>query len=195
MPLLRESTMRIIWMGAAAAAAALSAGCSEVSTPYPVGTPVSHEEAEAFNGTWQLEEGLVHLRHVGGGRIITAAAEWDGKKGRFELVQDTLVLGRISDGMVVNLPKDDEWDRYDFALVQLLEHGHLLAWEPRVEFFAEAMARGELEGTIHPGPLSTQEVRITSGKAAFDAFLAEQSWSEMFDLKRPIILRRVGPGS
>jgi hypothetical protein len=128
-------------------------------------------------------------------RIIWMAAEWDAEKGRFELRQDTLLLGRINDGMVVNLPKDDERDRNYFVLVQLDEQGHLLFWEPRVEFFAEAMARGELEGTIHPVSSTAQEVRITSGKAAFDAFLAEQTLSDMFHLERPIILRRVGPGS
>jgi hypothetical protein len=70
--------MKTIWM--IPAAVVMSAGCSEVSTPYPVGIPVTHEQAEAFNGTWQHEEGLGHLRHAGDGRMV--GPKWSGTRMR-----------------------------------------------------------------------------------------------------------------
>lgn len=181
--------MRNAWM--VVAAAALTAGCSEVNTPYPVGSPVPHEEAEALNGTWQTEDGLLHMRHAGGGRIVVATAEWDAEEGRFELVQDTLMLGRIGDVLVLSFPKDDAPGRYNFAAVQPDEAGHLLGWGPKVRFFADAVREGTLEGTIVAGVPSTEDVRITSGKEAFDAFLADQPRGAIFDLETVIVLRRV----
>jgi hypothetical protein len=181
--------MKTIWL--IPAAVVISAGCSEVSTPYPVGIPVTQEQAEAFNGTWQHEEGLFHLRHAGDGRMILAQLEWDADEGRFELMQDTLVLGRIGQAIVLNFPKDDNPGRYEFVLVQLAEENHLLVWLATVQAYADAVGAGKIEGTIEPISGKASDVRITTEKAAFDAFLAEQPWCAMFDLEKPIVFRRV----
>ena len=177
--------MKTIWV--LSAAVVMSAGCSEVSTPYPVGTPVTQEQAEAFNGTWQHEEGLSHLRHAGDGKMVLAHLEWDADDGRFELTQDTLVLGRIGQATVLNFPKDDDSSRYYFVLVQLDEGAHLLAWEAAVQAFADAVGAGKIEGIFE----NANDVRITTEKVAFDAFLAEQPLHAMFDLETPMVFRRV----
>ncbi|HSM43692.1 MAG TPA: hypothetical protein VK969_01605 [Acidimicrobiia bacterium] len=76
-------------------------------------------------------------------------------------------------------------------LVQLAGDNHLLAWQATVQAYADAVGAGKIEGTIEPISGKASDVRITTEKAAFDAFLAEQPWGAMFDLEEPIVLRRV----
>lgn len=56
---------------------------------------------------------------------------------------------------------------------------------------ADAIQAGLLRGTLQRSFVTPSDVRITTEKPAFDAFLAGHPRHAMFDLEEPIVLRRV----
>ena len=190
------------------------AGCSSLTVPGPVGTPVGLGELEdTFDGFWsgvdEDDAGVMALSGVGDGWLRMAVMEWDDETKRFVAKQMDIWVGQRDGGlMYLHLPgeqwegdgdaipkADASYEQAGTGYLLLLQRSDddpqkLTVYPPDYDAWATAVEDGTLEGQANRDE-NVIDVTVTTEPDAVAALLAEHPAEEYFDIDEPVQLRRI----
>lgn len=171
-----------------------TAGCSSVSSIQPIGEPVKDNLAEYFNGVWASDDGVVHCRAVGEGRLRIASVEW--KDGDFRLNHMDILITEHNGARFMHLvqkTKSDAPVRYFFSRINASGKRHLVSFGPDIPAFAQAIEQNQLSGTVErKNKIIT--AKIDGPKKELEAFLTKERIGTLFIAGKPGVLSRVHEG-
>jgi hypothetical protein len=157
----------------------------------PLPDKVDGVEKALFEGEWVSEGQIIYVRFGDGGVGRFAGVDW--KEGRFQLDEGEMIItkGEGRSFVSVRVKENGVWDeRYYFAQYRFTEPGDLELWLPDTKAFAEAIAKGKLEGVVEKGK-HTQSVTISGKPEKVLTFLNDPANGALFDSKEPMILKRL----
>lgn len=173
-------------------AALVMAGCEAVTTTALVGDEPVDLKAKDWDGTWVTADGEVVIVKVTDDDEGRANIYWlESEDGQPVLKSSEIIVREVNDWQLVNSPvpaderNDEEVPEYVFARIATNDD-ELFVWTPKVDAFKEAADEdhfiGELTASgLQLGPLSEAHLDYLTGEAGL----------RLFDLERPISLRRI----
>jgi hypothetical protein len=169
----------------------VGSGCDVVVTRVPLPRAQDSAFESRLAGSWATADGDIHIRFVEPGFAKFAGVDWEDDA--FVLVPGELTLAEI-DGrhfLSARFQEDGAWrDRYYLAEVGIVKAGDdvMLIWTPIEERFRALIENGPLQGETEDG------VVITSKPEDLLAMLADERAAGAFDLREPMVLRKVHDG-
>ncbi|MGA9117312.1 MAG: hypothetical protein WB626_11095 [Bacteroidota bacterium] len=170
------------------------AGCSSVTTLLPLRGGADEARMARYEGTWLMEDRVIHVRRPDSGAVRLAALEWG--RGGFRMEQGEMYVTQAGDPdyLSVRLCEKGEWmESYYLLLARFTDGGDLILWAPLQDSFLDALRRGELPGRTAGTGLPGESVLLTGPPDSLLGFLRRRGAEETFDLLSPMILRRLPP--
>jgi hypothetical protein len=174
-----------------------SGGCSSVVSVHPVGARITDENSESLQtiaGVWYAADlGTVFIKTVPGGELKIAGMEWSNDAFSCDTI--TAILAENDGRLFINITDFGDEDgpketNHLFMWVATLDENMVL-FMPDPAAFAAAVEAKEIAGEVSKDNDSTT-VRLSAEKEKLDAFLAGARMRQIFDVERPLVLRRIG---
>jgi hypothetical protein len=178
-------------------------GCKSVVSDHLVGQPIAADEAEELEGVWRFGDSVLHVKHTEGGRFIAAGLDWDDDG--FKVEQLYLVVTEHADVRFLHAvevegeeededaesdePEDGEDPRIICGMLTGNDDHAVVLTIPRFERFIEALEAGAIEGDVNE---DGNTVHIRGDKATLDALIEAETLHEFFNVKKPIVIKRLG---
>ena len=86
-------------------------GCKSVESDHLIGEPLTSDQAEKFEGVWQFEDSVLHVKHVEGGRFVAAGLEWDDDG--FEVEHMEVVVTHHAGARFLHVLAEEDEDEHD----------------------------------------------------------------------------------
>ena len=179
-----------------AVSSSLLVACSPVRTVTPIAKETEISLQEEFQGTWRMGDGVFHIAfdEESIGRI--AWIEWKGnefvtRRGKFNALRskDEEEAGFIS----IQMEDEAEDGVYLLGAFKLIEPDSILFWEADPFSRYESLLGDEkLEGEIKKADSPSKMIIFADGSELVSKI---DSFSEHFDLERPILMTRAVPKS
>lgn len=175
--------------------AAVLTACEAVTIPSPMGEPVSTAPDPSLDGTWQVGEHVIFLKHIGEGELRAASLTW--KESDFQLQQHRLILSSEDEALYLNLVGESEnkdangpaTTRFHFLRLLRPNADTLVLASPRTAVFREAVEQGALPGTIEQSE-KVRHIRLDD-MDAIHRFVDPARIGEQFDLDKATVLHRI----
>ena len=176
---------------AALAVTMLFAGCSAVTTPYPLSTQSKPVDKERFEGTWQGGEGTVSVRFASNGVARLAGTEWNDDQ--FRLIQGEMIVaeGKKDNFISVRFEQNGAWtNRYFFLQYKFTDNGDLVLWGPNIDEFEAAIRSGMLQGVVTKKK-NTTSISVTNAPGELLDFMNDPERRTLFNYREPMVLRKI----
>ncbi len=162
------------------------AGCSSVvvKEPFPAST-LTEEQRTSLEGTWLLDQEVVHIGFAEDGAAWLAFIEW--KDNAFQLKQYRLVFSERNGSLYASLPAEPgATNRYIFAEIKA-NGPQIVVWIPDIGFVEKQLGGATLKGVVEKSP-ATQIVLENPAAEVLDFFATTPG---AFDYKNPLLFRRL----
>ncbi len=175
-------------------------GCKAVVSDHMIGVPLEAEQAQTYEGVWRAGDGIQHIKHLDGADLIVAGLEWD--KDNFKMNRHHVVVTAHHDTrfamMVVEDEQTDETvpdmaqgDKPWLLLGMLSASGDdaLVLYAPDFDRFKQALDEGKIQGELSE---DGSTLHIKGDKASLDALVNPDTLPELFEMKNPGVMQRIG---
>ena len=176
-------------------------GCKSVVSDHLIGVPLEAEQAQAYEGVWRLDDGVLHIKHLDGADLLVAGLEWD--EDHFKINKYRVVVTGHQDARFVQMVAEEEGDDDNagdagekedktWLLVGMLSasgDNALVLYGPDFGRFKLALDEGKIQGELSE---DGNTLHIKGDKAALDALVNPDTLLELFDMKNPGVMTRIG---
>ena len=168
-------------------------GCSSVKFTNLIGNPADDKtlNAIAIEGLYTADDATVAIKDLGEGKIAVGLLQW--KEDKFEALQFEGEIRQIGNVAIVNLVQQDKQDGktyYSIGRIAPSQQGDLVFYNPNIQGFEQAIADGELDGTVVQND-KVVTVTVTSTTEQLNTFLTPTRAATMFHVEQPTVLHRV----
>jgi hypothetical protein len=173
------------------AAVLAAAGCSSVTTKYPLVEKRQPIDKEKFEGSWLLDKDVITIKFDTTGTARIGGVDW--KDNRFQLSEGEMIVavGQNANYLSVRTKEEDGWaDRYYLFEYKFDSDKILILWEPDLAAFEAAVKSGQLRGTVKKENSST-EISLTDSPGVVLDFLNKSKDKGLFDYHKPSILMKI----
>ena len=169
----------------------LSAGCSAVTTMYPLSENPEPIDKDKLEGSWLLNNEVFQVKFASNGVAQIAAVQW--KSNQFQIVhaEMTVTKGDKHNFFSLRSQEDGKWmDKYYLLQYMVTQNNDLVVWNANVDEFENIVKSQILPGTIQKNKSSTI-VSITNAPTKLLKLINGPENIKLFDYKSPIILRKI----
>lgn len=164
-------------------------GCSTVTSTERLGEDFTAADGdiETFDGVWVAEDNAFYIKSLGDDQLRIGTVDWGG--GRYVVDEWTAFITKddsIEYLNIANMDSTKDKQSYMFFPVLRRDRQTLVLLFANKEGFKKAVEDGLLKGVIEGS-----DVTIRAAKDQLDAFVTPAEFSVLFDLKKPLVLRRV----
>lgn len=165
-------------------------GCSEVTSPYPMGEKEVELTAEEWNGTWLTPEGGVFIVTVLESHQGLLEVTWiDEENEELILSRGSAFVRESSKWVFLSLGGEsgEQVVVEEYLWFLLKKNGDaLILWGPDTKKFARLVKDGLLPGTIDSG-----DVHLGDLDAKHYELIVSEQQGVLFEWDQPLILRRI----
>lgn len=172
------------------AAVLAAAGCSSVTTKYPLVEKRQPIDKEKFEGSWLLDKDVITIKFDTTGTARIGGVDW--KENRFQLSEGEMIVavGQHANYLSVRTREEEGWEESYYLFQYKFESDRILIlWEPDLAAFEAAVKSGQLRGKVEKENNSTK-IHLTDGPGVVLDFL-NKSKEELFDYQQPSILMKI----
>lgn len=198
-------------------ALSLLPGCKSVTSDHLIGEPIAEDELKLCEGTWNFNDGALHVNRVHETNLRIAEVGWDDQKQQFKLNQMEVAVTelKVDDEtrrflQMVNENKDEDNGEHEaedasadteetqadeksgpwliVGMITALDDDTLVLYPVRFTRFEQAIHNGELQGEVDD---EGSNLHIQADKAAQDTFFAQLAVSEFFNIDDPGVITRI----
>ena len=171
-------------------------GCSSVTTTHPLSSDHKSIDREKFEGVWQMDESVVHVKFSPNGIAQIAGLKWDKDEFRMGKAKAIVTEGKKHNFLSVQFQEDTgEWaSGYYFLAYKFTDQGDLILWLPVPEVFEASVETKQLQGTIEEGEYS-KNVTITNEPGALLEIINDPDNLQAFDYTEPMVLKKISGDS
>ncbi|MEZ6192824.1 MAG: hypothetical protein R3C45_16240 [Phycisphaerales bacterium] len=175
-------------------------GCKSVVSDHLIGEPLEAEQAQAYEGTWRLDDSVQHIKHLDGADLLVAGLEWD--EDTFKLNQHHVVVTIHHDTRFAMMAAEDEEDGGAapagadgekpwllLGMVAASGDDALVLYAPDFDRFKRAFDEGKIQGELSE---DGNTLHIKGDKASLDALVNPDTLHELFEMQNPGVMQRVG---
>lgn len=175
----------------------LISGCTAVRMKQPLSPASTVPNKELYEGVWQVNDGSIILQFDSSGIGRFASVEW--KEGNFELEKGQLIITHCEFGDYLSVREEGEDSNLEYLLAEckLTDEGYLVVWTANPEFFAAAVKKRKLEGTVTRSELAlgkaaiNEDVTLEGAPEKILQFLEKHATEMAFLYKEPMIFKRL----
>lgn len=182
-------------------------GCKSVESDHLIGEPLTSDQAEKFEGVWQFEDSVMHVKHVEGGRFVAAGLDWDDDG--FEVEQMEIAVTNHAGARFLHVLSEEEEDELEPAegdsdeagteadgrpwviagMLTRMENGVIVLNITNFDEFVGAVEADTVQGEVDEGG---DTLHIQGDKQALDDLVDPEKLSELFHIDKPIVIIRLG---
>ena len=175
-------------------------GCKSVVSDHLIGVPLEAEQAQAYEGTWRLDDSVQHIKHLDGANLLVAGLEWD--EDTFKMNQHRVVVTGHSDTRFAMMVVEDDEDGEAapakaeggkpwllLGMVAASGGDALVLYAPDFDRFKQAFDEGKIQGELSE---DGNTLHIKGDKASLDALVTPDMLPELFQMKNPGVMTRIG---
>lgn len=189
-------------------------GCKSVVSDHLIGEPLEAEQARAYEGVWRAGDSTLHVKHLDGADLLVAGLEWE--EGGFKLNQHHVVVTGHQDARFVLMVVEEEegedkpvdaaggdeaggdeaggdaGDDKPWLLLGMLSASGddaLVLYDPNFERFKWALDEGKIQGDLSE---DGNTLHIKGDKASLDALVNPETLLELFEVRNPGVMQRIG---
>lgn len=170
----------------------LFAGCSAVTTVYPLSENPKPIDKDKLEGAWLLNNEVFQVKFASNGVAQIAGVQW--KSNQFHIVhaEMTVTKGDKHNFFSLRTQKNGKWmDKYYLLQYMVTQNHDLVVWNANVDEFENIVKSQLLSGTIQKNKSGTI-VSITNAPSKLLKLINSPENIKLFNYKSPIILRKIG---
>ncbi len=187
-------------------------GCKTIVSDHLIGVPIAAEDAQMYEGVWQMDDGIFHVKHTEGANLVMASLEWSD--GEFEVNKMDMVITSLGDARFLQIVMDEDeddggeaddddadddedgGDELDdaakpwviFGLITGSEEQAIVISAPNFDRFVQALEADSIEGEVDD---DGNTLHIHGDKGTLDALIDLERLHELFNLQEPVVITRI----